>query len=242
MKLATFVYSISDTRADILQDIATYADIIMIPIEEANVAINIFGNKKLYIFLCDDYTYDTPIQDVNFILQASKDWSFFSFTDNPIMWAETATTWEQMNQCNTHAAILVDTPIVFSIEKLKKFRQSYQGLLIATNAGIYNNSIQSWFMRPEDIYQYEDVFDAIVVAPAYLSPFAKKDYNGPLNLLFPSLNINIENKILPNDFAEHRLNCEQKCQEPIPMCHYCERILSIASSMQKLSEGDIYGS
>ena len=113
MKLATFVYSIPDTRADILQDIATYADIIMIPIEEADVAINIFGNKKLYIFLCDDYTYDTPIQDVNFILQASKDWSFFPFTDNPIMWAETATTWEQMNQCNTHAAILVDTPIVF---------------------------------------------------------------------------------------------------------------------------------
>ena len=214
----------------------------MIPIEEANVAINIFGNKKLYIFLCDDYTYDTPIPDVSFILQASKDWSFFPFTDNPIMWAETATTWEQMNQCSTHAAILVDTPIVFSIEKLKKFRQSYQGLLIATNTGIYNNSIQSWFMRPEDICQYEDVFDAIVVAPAYLSPFAKKDYNGPLNLLFPSLNINIENKLLPNDFAEHRLNCEQRCQEPIPMCHYCERILSIASSMQKLSEGDIYGS
>ena len=97
-------------------------------------------------------------------------------------------------------------------------------------------------MRPEDICQYEDVFDAIVVAPAYLSTFAKKDYNGPLNLLFPSLNINIENKLLPNDFAEHRLNCEQKCQEPIPICHYCKRILSIASSMQKLSEGDIYGS
>ena len=50
MKLATFVYSIPDTRADILQDIATYADIIMIPIEEANVAINIFGNKNFIFF------------------------------------------------------------------------------------------------------------------------------------------------------------------------------------------------
>lgn len=252
MKLATFIYSLIETRPDWLRYVRDYADIVFMPIHAAQDAIKILGQDKIYILACNEYDFKIDslresYPKTNFILQAPRDCDLAYFSNEPQMYREPAYTWEWMNKCKEDqtAAIIIENPLTFDCDNVKLFHENYSGLLIASNMCLYNTSINSWFTRPEDIPNYENIFDAILMAPACLEAFAQGNYNGPLDLLFPALgetNVTVENKLLPNDFAEHRLNCKQKCQEPIPVCHYCERILSIASSMQKLSEGDIYGS
>lgn len=249
MKLATFIYSLIETRPDWLRYVRDYADIVFMPIHAAQDAIKILGQDKIYILACNEYDFKIDslresYPKTNFILQAPRDRDLAYFSSEPQMYREPAYTWEWMNKCKEDqiAAIIVENPLTFDCDNIKLFRNDYFGLLIASNMCLYNTSINSWFMRPEDIHSYEDVFDAILIAPAFLETFARGSYNGPLDLLFPPLgetNTTIENKLLPNDFAEHRLNCKQRCQLPHPTCHYCERILTISQQMHKLSEGEI---
>lgn len=86
------------------------------------------------------------------------------------------------------------------------------------------------FIRPEDVHLYEGCFDAVKlatrinpdpvkVATAYLD----ETYSGNLpdllepdhaDLFHPDI---LENKLLPEDFGEHVLNCGHDC----PNCCYC---------------------
>lgn len=89
------------------------------------------------------------------------------------------------------------------------------------------------FIRPEDVYLYEGLFDGLKLAtrvnknPAkIIESYCKASYNGAIadllepnhsGLFYPSV---IDNKSIDNDFAETVLKCSKNCSE----CMYCNNI------------------
>lgn len=94
------------------------------------------------------------------------------------------------------------------------------------------------FIRPEDTYLYEDLFDGLKLATRVsrspgriIRAYVNKSFSGPVTdllepnhsgLFYPTI---IENKNIPNNFAETVGNCKKNCSE----CEYCKQVLKDAS-------------
>jgi len=94
------------------------------------------------------------------------------------------------------------------------------------------------FIRPEDISLYQEYFDGIKLATRMnsnprriISAYCKKSFSGAVtDLLEPNHSglfypLIIENKRIPQNFAETVMECSKNCGE----CNYCEKIQSAAT-------------
>lgn len=89
------------------------------------------------------------------------------------------------------------------------------------------------FIRPEDVYLYEGLFDGLKLAtrvnknPAkIIQSYCNASYNGAITdllepnhsgVFYPNV---IDNKSISKDFAQTVLKCSKKCDE----CNYCDQI------------------
>ena len=91
------------------------------------------------------------------------------------------------------------------------------------------------YVRPEDIYLYEDYFDAVKLATrinhnpvAVLNAYIKGHYSGNvMELLEPNhaesfYPLLIENSRFPEDYAQKIMNCNKNCSE----CGYCLNVFN----------------
>lgn len=140
--------------------------------------------------------------------------------------------------------VKIHAPLTFSVDQLKttysnvKFRVvpnvSYSAYIPRAN-GIYGQ-----YIRPEDIQYYEE---AIYVMDFEDSELPKqqtlykiyaenKTWPGNLNLLITNLNVNADNRGLPDEFGQMRSTCKQRCMSG-SSCHFCETAFKFEEALRK---------
>lgn len=111
------------------------------------------------------------------------------------------------------------------------------------------NGICGTYVRPEDVTLYEKVgvktlefvTDNLTKEWTMFKIYAQdKNWPGNLNFLLTNFNCQVDNRIIPADFAEVRVNCGQKCQKN-GICHFCERVMNYTYMLQKTKDDWIPG-
>ena len=139
--------------------------------------------------------------------------------------------------------IKIVAPLTFDMDTLSsldiKFRMVPN---VAYDAYIpRENGICGQWVRPEDVQWYEDGIYIFDFEDANLDKektlyhiYAKeKCWNGNLNLLLTNLNINADNRGLPEEIGETRSICRQRCMQN-GTCHFCETAFKFEESIRKL--------
>lgn len=93
----------------------------------------------------------------------------------------------------------------------------------------------SFFIRPEDLHYYEDIFDIIVFSGAHLyNIYSEASY--PLDLtslfLFQDDTPNVNNMMIAPSFARNRLTCKGSCWRG-GSCKKCQRELALAAMTEE---------
>lgn len=111
-------------------------------------------------------------------------------------------------------------------------------------------SIRSFFVRPEDVKIYEPYVDVMEIyaetipqlakADVYLDIYKRGDWFGDLQEYLINCNQSIDNKYMFKDFGEKRLGCRKKCLVNANQCNYClsqDKYLRLMSkTMDKMIE------
>lgn len=104
-----------------------------------------------------------------------------------------------------------------------------------------NPHFSGTWIRPEDVKYYEPYVSVmefynsdgrLKTEEVLLETYQKELWPGNLNLLFSELNYNVDNRGIPEDLGERRLNCGQRCMET-GNCHLCESALKFADQLRK---------
>ena len=141
--------------------------------------------------------------------------------------------------------LLIAAPLTFDLQRVKRYgipvrmvpNLAYEPYLL------HNNGLVGGWVRPEDAEaygQYVDVFE--FYAPRGLDHEAalfrvyaeKHSWNNNLNQLIEYLHVDITSPALAYDFAEMRMNCQQRCVTH-QTCRYChEQVRFIQAVKQRL--------
>ena len=138
--------------------------------------------------------------------------------------------------------ILLNPPLVFDLTKV---RSIYKNTIRAIPNLAYpsylphENGICGFWIRPEDIDNYEEFIDFIEFdadtsdQEKTLLRIYKKDkiWNGNLNFLIKNLNYNVDNRAIPEDLIVNRINCGQRCQEN-GNCKNCINALAFSNAIR----------
>lgn len=143
------------------------------------------------------------------------------------------------------AYIFIGMPLTFDVIKLNSLtnipirmcpNKSYDEYIPRER----ENGICGQWIRPEDQEYYEPYIDVLEFAANDLTEEQtllhiykdNKEWPGNLNLIIKNLNYNIDNRVLPDDFAARRLSCLQRCLRD-GICHHCESSFKFAEVMSK---------
>lgn len=136
--------------------------------------------------------------------------------------------------------ILIDAPLFFQLDKVKKLTGNKKLRLIpnyAYNDGFTrSDGIHGTWVRPEDLEVYEKYFDVCEFnednvereAALYRIYAEEKTWKGHLNTVVENLDVSGYNAMLLSEKTLHRLNCGHRCQDPDKSCHYCDNLFSLA--------------
>ena len=128
--------------------------------------------------------------------------------------------------------IMLGAPLTFDLEVVKEFN-----IPIRVKANLCydsfiprENGIKEFYIRPEDIPLYERYISSIEFYSKNLQQEAgllkvykeDKGWDGNLNLLLTNFHYNVDNRLIPEEFAEARIQCGQRCMKNSP-CRFCER-------------------
>ena len=105
---------------------------------------------------------------------------------------------------------------------------------------IANTAICGQWVRPEDVKAYGSrvqcfEFDNVDLKQEEVLLHIYKEnesWPGNLNLLIQGLNVNVDNRAIPDEFAEARMNCGQKCWSTSG-CRLCPTALKFADQIRK---------
>lgn len=241
MDYIAFIPYLTDIRKDHLRDVKDYVTYICISEKEAATAINLFGRDKTYIIMCFEEPDFDSIRNLdldNFIIQIPEGYYSNELASFPFMFFETATTWEQLNSyaCKGATAILINSPLTFQSNAIKKWKQKYAVKIFATADSNKTTDVRQWFLRPEDCKQYEGSLDAVCIKPSLVSVYSHGLSPSKLSTIVPSIDENqdVNALYLPPNFQEKRLNCRQRCQEPNGLCSYCLRMIEITKQIERM--------
>ncbi len=127
--------------------------------------------------------------------------------------------------------IKIHAPLTFNVNILKRFDTKFRMVPnVAYVAYIpRKDGMCGQWIRPEDIKHYEEGIYVFEFEDANLEKertlyhiYAENGYwPGNLNLLITNLNINADNRGLPEEIGEVRANCGQKCMMN-GNCHFCD--------------------
>lgn len=139
--------------------------------------------------------------------------------------------------------ILIETPLFFDLQNVKKICGKSCLLRIAPNIAYYADSIPkengicgSW-IRPEDIEEYSKYIDTIEFEDCnttkeqalYRVYMENHSWLYDLNDLITNLGAEANNLYIPNTFASSRLNCGQRCKS-VSNCNICNRAFVLSNN------------
>ena len=186
----------------------------------------ILSKNKLTICLPDMWDENLPLLIKNQI---------------PFFWSYTIKTfWELHAMINIGASqVRIGAPLFFQCDKLKSFNIekricpniAHEGYLPGVD-GI----VGSW-IRPEDLCEYEEVFDTVEFADCgqnhkeealYRIYAEQKVWPSQLNMIISNIDSEAYNRMIRNEFIIARKNCGQRCLSG-GACRICHRALHLAN-------------
>lgn len=138
--------------------------------------------------------------------------------------------------------LILAEPLIFNLDKVREYTKIPLRFMpnCANKLPVKEeNGLKCFWMRPEDIVLYSKYFSAIDFKNSSLKEEAtyfhiykdNKEWKGNLNLLIKDLNLNVDNRGLPKDFGERRLNCGQRCMSN-DSCHGCETAVHYSNALR----------
>lgn len=130
--------------------------------------------------------------------------------------------------------IINDTCLLFDTLFLKRFKESHPGLRLAYRIHLPFREPKrenSFFIRPEDLHLYEDVFDIIIFnSVETYNIYADESYPLDINsiIFFRDGVPTVNNKMLDPKFAQRRLTCKGRCWQGAG-CKLCAREFAAAA-------------
>jgi hypothetical protein len=144
--------------------------------------------------------------------------------------------------------LMIGPPLSFDLDKVKSLAMDIplrMHVNIAHPAYLPDTGhygIHGQWVRPEDIEKYSDKircfeFDecaSLAEEETYLRTYLSQHWPGNLNLLIKRLNFNVDNRAIPEDLGETRMNCGQRCCAGSG-CHLCDSAFIFADVLRKHS-------
>lgn len=227
-----FLYKDKDRLIDYIEEFSDKTFILIIPkgVEASDISWEL---------------YRTYSEKVNFIL-ALEDLNLYkNCQDNNIKfyWNYPIFTWFELdgiiklNPCY----LFINGALTFNLQKLKE--KTDIPLRCCPNVAYMDsipreNGIYGAWIRPEDIEvykQYVNTFEFMATAlseeAALLEVYQRGNWPGNLNLLLTNLNIQVDNRALPDELGQMRANCGRRCLIS-NNCHFCETAMKFADVLR----------
>ena len=156
-----------------------------------------------------------------------------------------ATDWETFSELQELGVtdIYIDGPLCFQMDKIalgKKNTKIRVSPTLSPNSTLTRGEPNDFFIRPEDLSLYTaiDIIDFNEPEQdkedALFSIYNRGTFNYSLKDLIINLPYDINNLLIKKDFAQHRLNCGQRCKEPGRSCHLCSNYFAVIEDSLKL--------
>ncbi len=137
--------------------------------------------------------------------------------------------------------IYIDGPLGFQCERIKKGKQNTKirvSPTVSPNISFINRSINSFFIRPEDLSLYSSTIDIIDFKESdqekedtLFTIYKRGTFDFNINDLIKGLPRDVSNLFIKPEFAQHRLNCGQHCKIPGRHCHLCETNFTLSNNI-----------
>lgn len=175
------------------------------------------------------------------------------FKENKIKWywPFPITTYYELQQIAALGPcyLVIGTPLVFDLAQVVKRIDKIPLRAVINMAqpeylpnNEKENHLTGFYVRPEDIEAYSRYiqyfeFDncSLDQERSLLKVYQSRRWPGNLNLLINRLNIDVDNRIFPDEFAENRMNCKQRCMRD-GACHYCTSIYTTYKLLRQKRE------
>lgn len=190
-------------------------------------------------------------QSKNFAIKCLKDQNYSLFQENniPFFFSNGAETWDELIgqiSCNV-SDIYIINELGFSLHKIAQVFKDKVNIrvypdIVQSSSELYKNTLKCFFIRPEDLFLYENIIDTIEffddrlnVQPTLYNIYAREAWNDDLSIPIKGLDKNIDSSLIIPLFGQTRLNCGKRCA--LNKCSVCDHAEIIAG---KLELNDIY--
>ena len=146
--------------------------------------------------------------------------------------------------------IVLGAPLSFSLSVVNNLAPVVKKRMVVNKAkpnyvpavGRFEALVGQW-VRPEDVAAYEPYIDVMEFDISGDNRLKKEEtllhiykdnkfWPGDLGLIIDDLNIHVDNRAIPDEFGERRINCEQKCERG-GSCHFCDMAFQFAENLRK---------
>lgn len=157
----------------------------------------------------------------------------------PFFWGYTITTFADLNSIIKVGAsqARIGAPIFFDTETLQKFNISKRVCANIAHEGYmpFMDGITGSWIRPEDVKDYEGIFDTIEFADCkdhkeealYRIYAEQKNWPGRVDMIITNIETEAYNRMIPKDFVQARTHCRQRCAAG-GACRICYHLLKLA--------------
>lgn len=234
-------------------------------IKQLNTFISQYPNKRINLLITDLSDLDRDIEIIKALREKYPQSDLVMrlpvykkeleeklvLNELPHFYDQVVTTWDKFNGFLTLKVtdIIIGEEIAFSAKILStNAKKNHISLRFFPNVCQSSwddeNSITTFFVRPQDIDLYENYFD---VCEFYYQPTQKHQLNvfyesytinkkwfGNLRLLIVGYNQDDDNKYIIPEFGVRRLNCNKRCNKTNPkVCSFCNRVLQLGKSLEE---------
>jgi hypothetical protein len=98
------------------------------------------------------------------------------------------------------------------------------------------------YIRPDDVELYDQYITTIEFfaeklekEAALLEIYQKKEWKGNLNLVLTNFKFDVDNRGIPKEFANARIQCRQRCQRE-GTCHFCYTAMKFSRKLDEKKE------
>lgn len=160
----------------------------------------------------------------------------------PFIYLRPITTYAELNTLNALGCsdVRVDGPLFFDLKQVKNrtnmnIRVCPNKRHTSINRIPLQNPAHGTWIRPEDIFLYEDLIDIIELdgidptaeGTAFKIYAEKKEWNSDLHFIIPEVPLGVNNLTFMADLImDHRLTCQQSC-ERLGGCRICDRAINM---------------
>lgn len=213
---------------------------LVVDLNEFNTEEKLSDSLKIFIAAMEvhkNFALKTTIEDKNIVDYAESNIPFFVM--------ETVDCWDEL----THqiglgvSDVYIVNEFGFYLPKISQYChdmgvkvRAYPNVAQSRTSAPNINSFTKFFIRPEDIFIYEEMIDTFEFfgpldkQPVLYDIYSQERWLGKLNEIILGLDNEIDNMTIAPYFGESRRACEKRCA--YGRCNVCNSIASLAAVLE----------